>query len=414
VEVISVGKYKSAGEALSRTGPSDADREARGAILDDLFDRQVRAVAAARKLTEARVRELVDEGLFTGDGARQAGLVDALSYPDELEKRMGFSPSGLAWTRPEPRAAQRWGPRPAVAVLRIEGTIVNGRSRGLPLRGGLSGAATVTELVRQAAEDRSVRALVVRIDSPGGDALASDLIWHSLVELRRRGKPVVISMGDVAASGGYWIAAAGDAIVAQPSTLTGSIGVIGIKPDLSGLLGKVDAQLVTLKRGARADLFSIARPWTPDERAAVERHMTAAYGLFLDRVTEGRKLPRPDVEAVAQGRVWTGRQALERKLVDQLGTLHDALALARRKAGLAPDEAVELRHLEPPRGPLEELGLGSGFGESQEPSAVLGRWLLESPELQAAMALAQMGPVAALPLEWVEPLASRHSTPGDG
>jgi protease-4 len=407
VEVISIGRFKSAGEPLSRTGPSEADREAREAILDDVFGRQVRAVASARKLTEARVRELVDEGLFSAEEARQAGLVDAISYPDELAQRMGLSSSGPGWSRPEPRAAQRWGPRPAVAVIRIEGAIVTGKSRGgVPLQGGLSGADTVTALVRQAAEDRDVRALVVRIDSPGGDALASDLIWHALVGVRRRGKPVVISMGDVAASGGYWIAMGGDAIVAEASTLTGSIGVVGLKPDLAGLLAKVDARAVTLKRGARADLFSLVRPWTADERAVIEKHMLAAYGLFLDRVAEGRKLPRPEVEALAQGRVWTGSQALERKLVDQLGSLHDALALARKRAGLAPGEA-EVRRLEAPRGLLEGLDLGGARGAS----AVVGEWLLGSPELQAALAVAQMGPVAALPLEWLQPLAPAPAGP---
>jgi protease-4 len=198
----------------------------------------------------------------------------------------------------------------------------------------------------------------------------------------------------------------GDTIVAEPSTLTGSIGVVGLKPDLAGLLAKVDARTVTLKRGARADLFSLVRPWTADERAVIEKHMLAAYGLFLDRVAEGRKLPRPEVEALAQGRVWTGSQALERKLVDQLGSLHDALALARKRAGLAPGEA-EVRRLEAPRGLLEGLDLGGARGAS----AVVGEWLLGSPELQAALAVAQMGPVAALPLEWLQPLAPAPAGP---
>jgi len=405
-DVVQVGRYKAGGEGLSRADMSEADRESRASMLDDVFGRWVEGISEARKLPAARVRELVDEGIFDAEGARKAGLLDAVTYPDELERRLRL-PAGpeSAWSPPVERPAQRWGPRPALAVIRVQGLIVTGRSRTTPLGPSLAGSDTVTELVRRAARDSSVRAIVLRVESPGGDALASDLIWRSLQQAKKR-KPVVISMGDLAASGGYWLSTAGDAIVAEPSTITGSIGVLAVKPDLSGLLGKVDAHEVTLKRGARADLLSPLRPWTAEERAAVERHMTSAYDLFLARVVEGRRMSRADAEAAGQGRAFTGQQALERGLVDRLGSFHDAVALAREKAGLPPGEQVALRRLEGGGGILE--GLGAALRTPGGASEVLSRL----PGLGTALAVAEMGPVVALPEDWLLPALPPPPTPG--
>ncbi len=401
-QAVAIGKYKSAPDALVRGDMGAAEREAREALLDDLFGRQVRAIAEARNLPEARVRELVDQGLFDAAAAKQAGLVDGLSWPDELERRYRGPPGAFQaqYEPPEPRLAQRWGPRPAVAVIRVAGTLVPGRSRGGPFEAALSGAESIVEQVRKASEDREVKAVVLRIDSPGGDALASDLVWRSLVAAKRRGKPLVVSMGDLAASGGYWIATAADAILAEPSTLTGSIGVFAVKPDVSGLLAKIDARAVTLKRGARADLESVLRPWSDDEQQAIRRELGAVYETFLARVAEARHLSRDEVDRVAQGRLFTGQQALERRLVDRLGSLSDAVALARERAGIAPSEEVALKILEPPRRLLDELEAGLFSGSALE------RLLSRAPEAQAVAALLQMGPVVALPLGWVEPLVA--------
>jgi protease-4 len=295
-----------------------------------------------------------------------------------------------------------------VAVVRVAGAIVAGKGRGGPFQSSLSGADTVSALVRRAAEDREVKAIVLRVDSPGGDALASDLIWRSLATAKRRGKPVVVSMGSLAASGGYWISTAGDAIVAEPSTLTGSIGVFALKPDLSGLLGKIDARAVTLKRGARADLESVLRPWTEEEQQAIRRQVGATYDTFVSRVAESRHLTREEVERVAQGRIWTGQQALERHLVDRIGSLADAVALARERAGIAASEEVEVRRMEPPRSLLADVeeGLAARSGSALE------RILARSPEVQAVAALLELGPVVALPPEWVEPVWSSPSGTG--
>jgi protease-4 len=400
-QAVAIGKYKSAPDTLGRSEMSPAEREALDAVLDDLFGRQVKAIAEARRLPEERVRALVDQGIFSAAAAREAGLVDALSWPDELERSLG-APGGLArpGDPPQPRLAQRWGPVPAVAVVRVAGLIVPGRSRGGLLDSRLTGAETVAGLVRRAAEDAGVRAIVLRVDSPGGDALASDVIWRSLVQARRRGKPVVISMGDVAASGGYWIATGGDLVVAEPSTITGSIGVFAQKPDLSGLLAKIGATQVTLKRGARADIESPFRPWTEAEQEAIRKEVGAIYDTFLSRVAEARKLSREATEQVAQGRIWTGAQARERGLVDRLGSLADAIALARERAGIPAAQPIDVRLLDPPR-TMPWEALDAAFSSADPLSRLLG----QSTELQAAAGMLEMGRVVALPAAWVEPLA---------
>lgn len=407
-QAVAIGRYKNAPDTLGRSDMSEAEREVREAVLDDVFGREVAAIAAARKLDEPRVRALVDEGLFTAEAAKQAGLVDGLSWPDELERTLR-APGGLRrdWSAPEPRAAQRWGPRPAVAVIPVAGAIVPGRSRGGALEGRMAGADTVADLVRRAADDASVKAIVLRVDSPGGDALASDLIWRSLVAAKRRKKPVVVSMGDVAASGGYWVATAGDAIVAEPSTLTGSIGVFAQKPDLSGLLGKLDARAVTLKRGAKADLESPFRPWTEEEQAAIRKEIGVIYDTFLQRVSAARRLSKEEVDKVAQGRVWTGQQAFERRLVDRLGGLADAVALARERAGIPPDEEVEVRRLQRGGALWEEID--PGLPES--PVGALVRILARSPELRAVEAMLEMGTVVALPEGWLGPVTDGTPSP---
>ncbi len=402
-DVVAAGRYKNAPDPLIRQDMSEAQREATDRILDDLFARQVRGIATARGLEEARVREIVDTGLFTAEQAREAKLIDAVSWPDEIEHalsaRLGRQVHLTSrWERSAERGAQRWGPRPAIAVVRVAGAITNGKSRSEPFGiGGVAGAETIAQLVKQAAGSRDVAAIVLRVESPGGDGLASDLIWREVMQARRAGKPVIASMGDLATSGGYLVSLAADAIVAEPSTLTGSIGVFAVKPDLSGLLGKIGVNAVTLKRGQHADLESFTRRWTEEERKLVERQVLAFYDLFLTRVAEGRHLPKDAIDRIAGGQVWTGAQALERGLVDRLGTFEDALLLAKEKAGYPPGEDLEIRPFEQERGILSELAEGLSASE-ESPLAVLVKRL---PELSAAALLLEMGPLVALPLGWV-------------
>jgi protease IV len=405
VEVVKRGAYKSAPEPLVRSGPSPEASEATNALLDDLYGRFVADVAASRGLPEDRVRALVDQGLLGAEEARDAKLVDALLWPDEIEgwaravarrrvdlkRGYGFVPR---------RTAEHWGPETFVEVIRVEGTIASGKSRGAMGVGAIAGADTIAAQVRRAAEDRSVRAIVVRVDSPGGDGAASDVIWREIVRARQR-KPVIASMGDYAASGGYLVAVGADAIVAEPTTLTGSIGVFALKPDLSGLLAKLSVSRQAYARGQNAQLTSLTKAWTPSERAAVERQIEAFYARFVGHVAEGRRLPRAEVEGIAGGRVWSGRQAYDRKLVDRIGSLDDAIALAKERARLHAHDRVVVRRA---RGVDASVGaMVSGTLASLAPEPPLARVLSEIPEVRVLALLGEIGPVVALPEEWVSP-----------
>ncbi len=401
-EAVTAGRYKTAPEILTRSAPSEPEREVVASLLDDRFSRLVRGVSQARRLPEARVRELVDQGVFTAEEARRQGLLDATVWPDQVEERLraqgvgGFLATQLDTSGP--REARRWGPRPAVAVIRVEGAITSGRSRVDLFGGTIAGAETLTRALRAAAGDGSVRAIVVRLESPGGDGFASAEIWRAVREARRKGKPVVASMGDVAASGAYLIASGADEILAEPSTLTGSIGAFALKADLSGLLQKLGVGLASDQRGQKARIDSPLKPWTPEERRLLERQLASFYQQFVEAVAEGRRLPPAAVEEAAQGRVWTGAQALERRLVDRLGSLDDAVALAEQRAGLSRGEA-EVRRVDLRAGFPDEVaaGLGSLASEGQALRALAEKL----PEVRAASLLSEMGPVLALPPEWV-------------
>jgi protease-4 len=399
VDVVRVGAWKSAPEPLTRTGGSRESREAVEATLEDVHSREVGYVSIVRGLSTEKVQGLFDRALFTADDARAAGLVDEVLWPDELlawaRRRVGehidFAPR---YDIVEERRAQRWGEPSTIGVVLVEGTIVPGASRREPMGALLAGADTVTAALRSAAEDGNVKAVVLRIDSGGGDGMASDLIWREVQRTRAR-KPVVVSMGDLAASGGYLAAMGADAIVAEPSTLTGSIGVFAMKPDLSGLLEKAGIRREPHQRGDKALVASITKPWTPEERAAMQAQIDAFYARFVERVATGRKLTREAVERVAQGRVWTGRQALDLGLVDRLGSLSDAVDLAREKARLGKDSGYAVRKVDAPRGLLQLVAAAAGaLSPSNGLLEALGDRL---PELRAMGVLAELGPIVALP-----------------
>jgi protease-4 len=339
-EFVKIGKYKSAPEQYTRTSSSEPAAEMTNSTLDDEFARYVGAVAAGRRLSPERVRTLLDRGLWTSEQAAAEGLIDGTATRGEglgaalLElagRRLPRRPAG-----PAPTSSERWGPLPRIGLVEVVGAI--GASPGGALGEGAD-ADRIVAALDEAARDEGIGAIVVRIDSPGGDVAASERIWHAVSEARKK-KPVVASMGDVAASGGYYVAVGADVIFAEPSTLTGSIGVFAGKVDASALLARFGVDTELFARGERADFFTPFRPWTPGERAVVEGVVEAFYEAFLQRVAAGRRLSRDEVHELAQGRVWTGAQARERRLVDSLGGLDAALREARKRAGLPEDAAI--------------------------------------------------------------------------
>jgi protease-4 len=367
-DVVRIGSHKTAAEMFTREAMSPEQRAQTEAYLDDVFAELVGAIAAGRRLDPSEVRARIDAGPYGARAAVTAGLADGCLFPDEVEEALArLVPDSGEPRRPgaPPRARLvdarlydslraadvGWRPwlrdHPHVAYVAATGAIH--RRLGL---GGIS-AETLAGLLRRLAEDRSVRAVVLRIASPGGDALASDLLWRAL-RLVRREKPVVVSMGEVAASGGYLGAVAADVVLAEAATITGSIGVVGGKLDLGGLLERLGVGLDAVERGAHAGLATAARGFTPEERAVVRREMEDVYDVFVRRVAEGRDLAREDVERVAQGRIWSGRRALEHGLVDLLGGPLEALAEARARAGLARDEPLRV-DVFPRLAPLEAL-----------------------------------------------------------
>lgn len=334
-EFVAIGAYKSAPEQFTREGPSEASTEVTNALLDDQFTRYVQAIADARRLSTARVKELLDRGVLLAEEAVELGLVDGVSDEDkgldeEITKLAGRPLPRRRSAGPDAEAPVAWGRETGIALVEVVGNIAPGE-----------GTQRILRELRKAAADSSIAAIVLRVESPGGDVGASELIWQAVAAAKKR-KPVVASFGDVAASGGYYVAAAADAIVAEPSTLTGSIGVFAGKADLSTLYGNVGVGTDLNLRGDKAALFTTQRPWTPAERTTVEGLVSRFYETFLQRVAVGRKMSRDDVHAVAQGRVWTGAQARQKGLVDELGGLDTALRLARSRAGIDASAPVRV------------------------------------------------------------------------
>jgi protease-4 len=338
-----VGDFKSAVEPFQRTEPSEAASLAMNEMLDSLYGQLVDGIAQSRKMTPEQVRALLDNPPITPEAAKAAGLVDALDYRDDVRETIaGKERTGLDDYR---RGLPSLGAHKTIAVIHAEGQIISGES-GSPVFGGtMLGDRTFAEMFEEVREDEDVSAVVLRVNSPGGSGLASDAMWHEIKRTRAAGKPVVVSMGDYAASGGYYISAAADRIVAEPGTLTGSIGVFGGKMNMAGLYDKVGITLFTWQRGQLAGLLSSTTDFNDAERAKFREFLEGFYQTFLDRVSEGRGMTKEAVHAVAQGRVWTGVQAKERGLVDELGGLNVAITEAKTLANIATDEEVEIIRL---------------------------------------------------------------------
>jgi protease-4 len=342
-DLLHIGDYKTAANTFTERSFTKAHLEMSRSLNRDWFDNLVSAIAASRKKSVEEVRKIIDSGPFLPEAALHAGLVDKIAYEDQLDdegpvqgtRKLDADTYAQVFVAGD---ATTVGSK--IALLYAVGTIASGKS-ALDGSGGVVGSETFVEWLRKVRVDSTVRAIVIRIDSPGGSAIASEVIWRELM-LTRDMKPLIVSMGDVAASGGYYIAVPAHAIVAQPGTLTGSIGVVTGKFALGGTMDKIGVGTGVVSDGRYADIYSPFRPFSPDERGRVEEQLQATYELFLSRVAEGRKTTKEKIDAVAQGRVWTGRQALERGLVDELGGLDRAIRLAKERAKLDVSKDVEL------------------------------------------------------------------------
>ena len=356
-DVVKISPWKSAADALSEASMSDEVRAQTNWLLDSLYGDIVATIARGRKLDDDDVRAVIDSAPFSAVEAMNCGMIDDTCYEDELPINLGQRDQPvtlkpyhrvrkLLLRRLEPRVAQRIG------MIDLTGAIVSGESRSFPIElpllgGAMLGSTTVQRTVRAARNDDRLAAVIVYVDSPGGSALASDLMWRELSLLAQE-KPLIIYMGAVAASGGYYISTPAHTVVAQRATITGSIGVVTAKLVSSAAYEKIAAQRVVMQRGANASLYADHSGWDAEQRAKVEESVRSIYFEFKDRVRSGRKLSSEELEPICQGRVWTGAQAKEHGLVDELGDFHTAYAAACRALELPADGCVRIERVDDP------------------------------------------------------------------
>jgi protease-4 len=374
-DVYQIGKYKNAPDQFTRKNMSDAHKEVMNALLDDLYNRYINAIATSRKKSQDDVRALIDNAPLNATQARDAGLIDGANYRDEIEgelkKRLGYKDSdnlrqtkAADYRRVEPESlGLNKGER--IAVVYATGTIESGKSNDSPTGGQSTGSDTVAKAIKDAGDDKTIKAIVLRVDSPGGSALASDVIWHAIENAKPK-KPVVVSMGDLAASGGYYISCGANKIVAEPSTFTGSIGIFAGKPVIKGFYDWLGISNEYVLRGKNAGMFRETEPFSPDERKKFEEMIRGIYyDSFIPKVAKGRNKDAEYVDSIAQGHVWTGAQGKENGLVDEFGGLDRAVEVAKELAHIPADKGIKRVIFPYPRTLLESL-----LGNSGEESSV--------------------------------------------
>jgi len=364
-DIFQIGKYKSAGDTFTQKQMTDAHREFINSMLDDLYNRYINAIAQARHKTPEEVRTLIDNAPYGTEKAKEAGLIDDTMYRDDVEKQFKkmlnykdtdtFIPvrnSEYRDVSPESLGLNK-GER--IAVIYASGEIGSGSSQNGPSGDQSIGSDTVAKALNDAAADKTLKAIILRVDSPGGSGLASDIIWHA-VEAANQKKPVVVSMSDVAASGGYYISASAAKIIAQPSTITGSIGVVAGKPVVKGFYDWLGISNEYVLRGKTAGMFRETEKFSDEERAKFEDWIkTTYYQDFVPKVAKGRNKDAQYIDSVAQGRVWTGAQAKDRGLVDEFGGLDKAIEVAKQLAKIPADKGVEQVVLPYPTTFLQQL-----------------------------------------------------------
>ncbi|MCY7348901.1 MAG: signal peptide peptidase SppA, partial [Pyrinomonadaceae bacterium] len=371
-DVIQIGpKYKNAPDQYTKKEMGEGQREVINAVLDEYFGRFSGAIAETRKKSPEDVKAIIDNAPYHAGEAQQLGLIDGAAYRDqvyeELKNRLGYKADDKLRTvsgsdyREIPSDSLGLNNGEKIAVIYASGAINTGSSSNSAFGGEMVGSDTIVKAVNEAAEDRTIKAIVLRVDSPGGSALASDLMWHALENAKAK-KPLVVSMGDVAASGGYYIACNANKIVAQPSTITGSIGVFLGKPVLKGFYDWVGVTNEYIMRGKNAGIFRESEKWTPEERAKMTDQANKIYfGDFVPKVAKGRSKSDEEVNSIAQGRVWTGTQAKQNGLIDEFGGLEKAIEIAKGLANIPADKEVRRVAFPEPRPFLESI-----FGGSEE------------------------------------------------
>ena len=375
-EVIQIGKYKNAPDQYTRKDMSDPQREVINAILDEYMQRMTDAVATSRKLDESRVREIIDDAPYHADSAKKLGLIDDALYREQayeqMRLRLGYPAEGKLKTvkgseykkvAPESLGLNNG---PEVAVIYASGQIVSGSSSNSPFGDSNLGSDSFVKSVNDAAGDPSIKAIVIRVDSPGGSALASDIMWQA-IENAKLSKPVVVSMADVAASGGYYISCNANKIVAQQTTLTGSIGVFMGKPVVRGLYDWLGISNEYVLRGKNAGILRETERWSPSERAKMQAAADKIYYTdFVPKVAKGRSMETEAVNQFGQGHVWTGSQAKAIGLVDEIGGLERAISIAKELGGIPADQDVERINYPGTKSFLEDLFGRDDSAQSKE------------------------------------------------
>jgi protease-4 len=363
-------EYKSAMNLFTETKYTEPHRRAVQKVMESQFNQIIQGIAQARGFSAEQVRALIDQGPFLGEQAVQAKLVDGLAYRDEvyarIKERVDPKVKVLSLSKYLERAGTPFAQGDKIALIYGVGGIKRGENKYSPASGSMvMGSDTVAAAFRAASKDKEVKAILFRIDSPGGSYLASDTIWRETLQARQAGKPVIVSMGSVAASGGYFVSMAADKIVAQPGTITGSIGVLAGKALTEGLWNKLGVSWDEVHTSRNATLWSSQQDYSPEQLAKFESWLDRIYADFTSKVAQGRNLPPDKVEEAAKGRIWTGEDAKSLGLVDELGGLVTALNLARQAAGIPLEASVQLK-LFPPRKPLWKRLLEKGKGDSRD------------------------------------------------
>ena len=355
-EVFHTGPYKTAFHSFTNRELTEEQREMDESLINSIYRQFIDDVASDRDMSAEQMEAIFDRGVISASDAVDLGLIDELGYRGKITEHLRESAGG-AFRRLDVRDylqatntglfTEILGQAPVIALVHVDGVIVPGEVEEGLFGSDVAGGNTIARYLREAREDDAVRAIVLRINSPGGAATASDIIGRE-AQLTAEHKPVVVSMSDVAASGGYWIATGGTRVLANPSTYTGSIGVVMGRLNLERTYEMLGINYEVIKRGANADIFSAVTPLRPEQAEILEANLQQTYRGFIDTVARGRKLDTATVEAVAAGRVWTGEQAVDNGLIDELGGLHEALVRARADAGIAPGRSIALR-IYPPR-----------------------------------------------------------------